>query len=154
MAETKISDIIRNSLEEIRNMIDANTVIGNPIDAGNGSTIIPISRVSMGFASGGLDYGKEKKDNPNFGGAGGTGMTVTPVGFLIAHADGSVEMMNLSQPTANDPAAVSSLMEKVPEIVGRIKDILSKKKDHKKSDEDQKEEDADPASAKDEEDED
>lgn len=129
MAETKISDIIRNSLEEIRNLIDANTIIGNPIDAGNGTTIIPISKVSMGFASGGLDYnGKENKESPNFGGAGGTGLTVVPIGFLIAKEDGSVEMLNVNQPTAGDPAAVSSLLEKAPEFLSRLKDFFAKKK--------------------------
>ena len=62
MAQTKISDIIESSLANLKEMIDANTVVGKPIDTGTGTVIIPISKVSMGFASGGLDYpGKKEK---------------------------------------------------------------------------------------------
>ena len=87
--ENKLQDIIKTSLENIRSMVDANTVIGDPINTESGTTIIPISKISLGFASGGLDYtGKDLKTptSPkpqNFGGGGGTGLSVVPVGFLI-----------------------------------------------------------------------
>ena len=71
MAEKEISGIIAESLESIRSMVDANTIIGTPIDGGAGTTIIPVSKISVGIASGGLDYnGKNKKENEknNFGG--------------------------------------------------------------------------------------
>ena len=65
MAENKIPEIIRSSMENIRSMVDANTVVGNPIATDNGVTIIPVSKVSMGFASGGLDYDKENENKSN-----------------------------------------------------------------------------------------
>ena len=93
MAQTKISDIISNSLESIRSVVDANTIIGTPIDTAGGTVIIPVSKISVGFALGGVDFQSKIKEDSNFGGGGGTGLTVTPVAFLAIKADGSVEMI-------------------------------------------------------------
>ena len=87
--ENKMQDVIATSLQNIKNLIDTNTVIGTPIVA-NGTTIIPISKVSMAYATGGLDYaGKTdpSKEPKNFGAGGGTGLTMQPLGFLIVDAD-------------------------------------------------------------------
>ena len=94
MAESKLKEIIQTSLASIREVIDANTIIGEPIEIGNGSgtVIIPVSKVSMGYASGGVDYfGKNvspAENMSNFGGGGGTGVSVSPVGFLVVKEDG------------------------------------------------------------------
>ena len=132
MAETKVSGIIANALEDIRTVVDANTIIGTPIETNSGTTIIPVSKVSMGIASGGVDYeSKKTAGNNNFGGGGGSGVSVVPVAFLVVHADGSVEMMNVSNPTSK-PADlgynVSSLVERAPEIIEKIKAMIPKKK--------------------------
>jgi len=145
MAETKVSGIIANALEDIRTVVDANTIIGTPIETNAGTTIIPVSKVSMGIASGGVDYeSKKSAGNSNFGGGGGSGVSVVPVAFLVVHADGSVEMMNVSNPTSK-PADlgynVSSLVERAPEIIEKIKSMLPKKKE-KKNAEDAKEDSA------------
>ncbi len=130
--ETKIQDIIRTSLENIRNLVDANTVIGNPINTDAGVTIIPISKVSVGFASGGLDYAvKNEPVNSvkpkNFGGGGGTGLSVQPVGFLIIKTDGSVDMINVGGSAPIDPVGqVTDLIDRAPEIIARIKEIFVK----------------------------
>ena len=142
MAETKVSGLISNALEDIRTIVDANTIIGTPIETNSGTTIIPVSKVSMGVASGGVDYeSKKTSGNNNFGGGGGSGVSVVPVAFLVVHADGSVEMMNVSNPTSK-PADlgynVSSLVERAPEIIEKIKAMLpkkNKKKDAQTSDE-------------------
>lgn len=142
MAETKVSGLISNALEDIRTIVDANTIIGTPIETNSGTTIIPVSKVSMGVASGGVDYeSKKTSGNNNFGGGGGSGVSVVPVAFLVVHADGSVEMMNVSNPTSK-PADlgynVSSLVERAPEIIEKIKAMLpkkNKKKDAQASDE-------------------
>ena len=81
--ENKLQEIIAASLENIRSMVDANTVIGNPINTPQGTTIIPVSKVSLGFASGGLDYAGKSEEAvrariQNFGGGGGTGLSVVP----------------------------------------------------------------------------
>jgi len=132
--ENKIQDIIKTSLENIRSMIDANTVIGNPINTESGTTIIPISKVSMGFASGGLDYnGKIVKPTPaptgaqNFGGGGGTGLSVVPVGFLVVGADGSVSMINVGDKIPSDPVEqIIDLVERSPEIIDKIVSLIKK----------------------------
>ncbi len=131
MAETKISGIIGSALEDIRTIIDANTIIGTPIETNAGTTIIPVSKVSVGLASGGVDYEGKKSQNSNFGGGGGSGLSVVPVAFIVVHSDGSVEMMNVSNPTQK-PADlgynVSSLVDRAPEIIEKIKALLPKKK--------------------------
>ena len=84
--ENKIPEIIRSSLENIRSMVDANTVIGDPIVAAGNVTIIPVSKVSMGTASGGIDYNPKGDGTPraqNFGGGGGTGLSVSVAQFSL-----------------------------------------------------------------------
>lgn len=144
MAENKISGIIETSLEQIRNVVDANTIIGNPINTPNGTTVIPVSKVMVGFASGGVDYlGKNMKkvastsERPaalttNFGGGGGTGVTVQPVGFLVISPDGNVQLLNVGANSAGSGDkidSISSIIEKSPDIIGKIKALFDKKKD-------------------------
>ena len=89
--ENRIPEIIRSSMENIRSMFDANKVVGDPISTPQGTTIIPISKISMGIAASGFDYNPKKEAQPrpqNFGGGGGTGITVNPIGFLIVDKDG------------------------------------------------------------------
>lgn len=130
--ENKLEEIIRTSLENIRSMIDANTVIGDPIATSNGVTVIPISKISVGYASGGLDFnGKDKPANipQNFGAGGGTGVSINPVGFLVVKTDGNVEMINVGQatPDSNDPIEqITELIERCPDIVRRIKNVFKK----------------------------
>ena len=131
--ENKLEEIIRTSLENIRSMIDANTVIGNPISTDNGVTVIPISKVSVGYASGGVDFNGKAKTSElpqNFGGGGGTGVSINPVGFLIVKKDGSIEMINVGQmPGANDPIEqIVDIIERCPQIVRRIKSAFKKDK--------------------------
>ena len=134
--ENKLNDIIQTSLENVRSMVDANTVIGTPINTPNGTTVIPISKIAVGFASGGLDYsGKatEPKTNKNFGGGNGTGVTVSPVGFLVISPTGAVELLNVSKPTQNDTIdQISSFIERSPEIVEKFKAVFAKKKEETK----------------------
>ena len=130
--ENKLQEMIRTSLESIRAMVDANTVVGNPIETPAGTTIIPISKVSVGYASGGLDS-KKVEEKKMFAGGGGTGLSVQPVCFLAVHADGTVEMLPLGTQGAPDSVErIATLIEKTPDILSRIKKLFSKKR--KKSD--------------------
>jgi sporulation protein YtfJ len=127
MAENnKIQEIIKESLENIRTIIDANTVIGTPMETSNGVTIIPVSKISMGFASGGLDFdGKKESSAKNFGGGGGTGLSVQPVGFLVISHEGRVEMINVGQSAPKDTVEqIADLLERTPDIVYRLKMIF------------------------------
>lgn len=135
MAQTKISDIISNSLESIRSVVDANTIIGTPIDTAGGTVIIPVSKISVGFASGGVDFQSKIKEDSNFGGGGGTGLTVTPVAFLAIKADGSVEMIPVASPS--EGSDVAAIMDKVPTLIEKIKALFKKhKKDSDSTDDD------------------
>ena len=139
MSENKISDIISTSLEKIKALADGETVIGNPIATPNGTTIIPVSKVSMGFASGGIDYNGKKAPvgAQNFGGGGGTGITVTPISFLVVSPDGNVQLMPISNPTQTDTVdKVTSFIERSPELLEKIKKVFvseKKKKNTKKA---------------------
>ena len=127
--ETKLQDLIKTSLENIRTLVDANTVVGNPINTENGVTIIPISKISVGIASGGVDYmAKETSPRQNFGGGGGTGLTVNPVGFLVIQKDGRVEMIDVGSKAPADPVGqITDIIDRSPEIIAKIKDIFTKK---------------------------
>lgn len=137
--ENKLQDIIQTSLENIRTMIDANTIIGNPINTESGTTIIPISKISVGFASGGLDYNSKNEPNKpstkpqNFGGGGGTGLTINPVGFLVVNREGEVEMINVGDRLPGDPIEqITNILDRSPEILAKLKALFSKKgKDEK-----------------------
>ena len=128
--ENKIPEIIRSSMESIRSMVDANTVIGDPIATEAGTTIIPISKISIGIASGGVDYNPKKDAQPrpqNFGGGGGTGLTVSPAGFLVIDRHGDVEYINVNQKGKPDPVdQIADLVERTPDIIARIKDLFKK----------------------------
>lgn len=134
--ENKLQDIIQTSLQNIRTLIDANTIIGNPIVTNAGTTIIPVSKVSMGYATGGLDYaGKlEETKTQNFGAGGGTGLSIKPLGFLVIDAQGKVEMINVGMKNPSDPLEqIADLIERSPEIIGKIKALLSKEKTEEKA---------------------
>ena len=134
MPETKISDIIKAALGNIRETADANTIIGDPITTANGTTILPVSKVTVGVATGGLDYVPKKEadsKNANFGGGGGTGLSVTPVAFLVVKADGEIELLNVNNPTdgSNDPVgALMGVIGKAPDLFTKIKNSFGKKK--------------------------
>ena len=124
-ADNKIPDIIQASLENIKSMVDANTVIGKPITTPSGTTILPVSKVSVGIATGGIDFNskKETKDNEkNFGGGGGTGLSVQPVGFLVISPTGSVDMINVGmEHETGILTQIAGFIERSPEIFEKLK---------------------------------
>lgn len=142
--ESNISEMIRNSLDNIKEIAGVDTVIGEPIITPSGVSIIPVSKVTVGFATGGLDYDKNKsadeedgkspkkpdRKSTGFGGGGGTGVSITPIGFLVVTADGQVNMLNVGgpdSPNSNIVDSLTALLEKSPFIVSKLKDIFNKK---------------------------
>lgn len=128
--ENKIPEIIRSSMENIRSMFDANKIIGDPINTPQGTTIIPISKISLGIAASGFDYNPKKDAQPrpqNFGGGGGTGLSVTPIGFLVIDSDGDVEFLNVASKGKPDPVdQIADLVERTPDIIAKIKELFKK----------------------------
>lgn len=117
-----VPNMLENTIAKIREMVDVNSVIGDPITTPDGTTIIPVSKVSVGFGGGGSDYVSKnvnKQENPFGGGAGG-GVKVTPVAFLIVK-DGNVRMLPVATP-ANTTA--DRLVEQIPDALDKFAAFL------------------------------
>lgn len=121
-----MGDIIKASIDGIREFADADCAIGKPIIADGGVTIIPISRISVGFATGGIDYGAKKFSGAqNFGGGGGTGVSITPMAFLTVTKNAEINLIPISKDTSGGVDRAISLFEHSPELLRKIKDALT-----------------------------
>lgn len=120
-----MNDIIKSSLDGIRCFADVNTAMGTPINTPSGVTVIPVSKVTVGFAGGGVDYGAKKlSPTQNFGGGSGTGVSVIPIAFLTVSKDSDIRLIPIDQGEEN-VTKVLSLIERSPDIIERIKKSLS-----------------------------
>ena len=134
--KNKLNELVDTALDNLRGLVDANTVIGTPIVTNSGTTVIPVSKVSIGIAGGGNDYsqkGETASGKASFSGGGGTGLTVTPVAFLVVDANGGVNILNVNSPVASGSAPADTVsqvvgfIERSPELIERIKAIFAKK---------------------------
>ena len=128
MSQT-LSNMIENTLAKVKDMISVNDVVGTPITTADGVTIIPISKVSVGFGGGGSDFVSKnvnKQENP-FGGGVGGGVNVTPVAFIIIKGD-SVRMMPVATP-ANTTA--DRVVELVPDVLDKISAFVDSRTEKK-----------------------
>lgn len=121
--KTPVSEILGISMEKVKEMADVNSVIGEPIKLDDGTTVIPISKVSYGFASGGSDLPSRYEKNL-FGGGAGAGISIKPEGFLVISPDGIAKMVSVD--SGDDP--ISTAINTVPNVVNKINDIMNKKK--------------------------
>ena len=120
-----MSDIIKASLDGIRTFTDMDTVAGRAINTPSGVTVIPISKVTVGFAGGGLDYGGKKiTAAQNFGGGSGTGVSITPIAFLTVGRNAEVNLIPVES-SSSDIERITGLIEQSPEIIQKIKNILT-----------------------------
>ena len=113
-----LPNMLENTIAKIREMVDVNSVVGDPITTPDGVTIIPISKVSIGFGGGGSDFVSKnvnKQENPFGGGAGG-GVKIAPIAFLIVK-DGTVRMLPVAAP-ANTTA--DRIVEMVPDVLDKV----------------------------------
>ncbi|HBX24337.1 MAG TPA: sporulation protein YtfJ [Desulfotomaculum sp.] len=130
-----IEGLMRTAMEAIQEMVSVNSVVGEPVETPDGSVIIPVSRVSCGFGAGGSEFeiaGKSKGGNedeqmsPAFGGGSGAGMSVKPVGFLVA-GNGHVRMLPV-----DGNALLDRLMDMTPQLLSQIQGMFEKAKKDKK----------------------
>ena len=124
-----IDGLMSSAMNSIKEMVDVNTIIGNPVNIPDGTVIIPISRVSFGFAAGGSEFSGNKDSKLPFGGGSGAGVTINPVGFLVV-GNGIVKFVAVGQPTAAD-----KLVDYMPEAIEKIQGFFNKdgkKKEEKK----------------------
>ncbi len=128
MDKHPLGELMDKTMQKIRDMVDVNTVVGSPITTQDGITIIPISKVSFGFASGGTDFNsKNKHENKpnNFGGGAGAGVTIAPVGFLVIK-DGNVRSLSIATPA---DSALDRLVDMLPGVMDQVKGYFDNKKD-------------------------
>ena len=125
MEKRPISDLMETTMQKIRDMIDANTIVGEPITTADGITLIPVSKVSFGLAGGGSDFAKKQEPQNGFGGGIGAGVKVEPVAFIVVNGD-SVRLLHISPPATN---TVDRLIETVPELLDKVTDFINKEKE-------------------------
>lgn len=124
-----IGKMMQETMEHIHTMADVNMVVGQPIATGD-VTLVPVSRVSVGFGCGGVDFGtkaESKKDATGSGGGGGAGLNIDPMAFLVIRGD-NVRLLPILPP-AN--GAVDRAVELLPEVMDKITDFLDKRKEQK-----------------------
>ena len=124
-----LPNMLENTIAKIREMVDVNSVIGTPITTPDGVTIIPVSKVSVGFGGGGSDFVSKhpnKQDNP-FGGGAGAGVNVTPIAFLIVK-DGNVRMLPVAAPASTTADRVVDL---VPEFLDKVSSFIDSRTEKK-----------------------
>ena len=133
MSERPIEGLMETTLEKLKQMVDVNTIIGTPITTPDGATIIPVSKVVYGFASGGSEFSTKKSDSQNlFGGGAGAGVTITPLGFISIY-NGEVKMLNISTYQDSQDRAVGMIPEIVDKVAGIFKKDKKDKEDKKSS---------------------
>ncbi|MBR5708911.1 MAG: GerW family sporulation protein [Oscillospiraceae bacterium] len=128
MDKHPIGSLMETTMSKLRDMVDVNTIIGSPVTTPDGVTLIPVSKVSFGFASGGSDFAaKNQKDSGDnaFGGGGGAGVTITPTVFVIIK-DGNVRLLSVEGST---PDPVTKVIDSIPTVIDKVKELIPDKKE-------------------------
>ncbi len=123
-----LENLVKGAIEKIKEMVDVQTIIGDPVATPNGTVIVPVSKVSIGFGSGGSDL-PTKNAKDLFGGGVGGGVTISPVAFIVIAADGSVKLLQLTVNAPKENAALAL----VPDIVEKITSMIGKDKNKEES---------------------
>lgn len=124
-----IGNLMNTTMEKIKEMIDVNSIIGEPITSPDGTLIIPVSKVSYGFASGGSDLPTKKENKDCFGGGSGAGVTIKPVAFLTVY-QGNVKLLSVDK----QDGAIDVIADKLPEAIDKIQGFFKKDKKDKNND--------------------
>jgi len=119
-----ISDLMSTTMQKMREMIDANTIVGEPITTEDGTMLIPVSKVSFGFVGGGTDF-NQKTDKNGFGGGTGAGVNVTPIAFIIAKAD-KVDIIHVTPTTLS---TVDKVIDAVPTVIDKFSEFMGQHKE-------------------------
>jgi sporulation protein YtfJ len=113
---------METTMQKIREMIDANTIVGEPITTPDGITLIPVSRVCFGFVGGGSDFSQKNESKNGFGGGTGAGVNIIPVAFL-AVKEGKVNMIYITPPASS---TVDRIIEAVPDVIDKFTEFMGK----------------------------
>ena len=125
MAEHPIKGLMETAMKSIKDMVDVNTIVGNPVESKDGTVIIPISKVSFGFGAGGSEFGNRTgvapDTNANFGGGSGGGATIDPVAFMVV-GQGQIKLLPLDK----NPSPIEDVIDKVPTLLDKLSDLCKK----------------------------
>lgn len=123
MENNKIEGLMDSALNKIKEIVNADTIIGESITTEDGTVIIPVSKVSYGFASGGTDFSSRKSDQKDrFGGANGAGVSISPVAFLVV-SNGDVKLLQIE----SFSSSLDRIISMTPDIIDKIKNALKRK---------------------------
>ncbi len=123
MSDHPINSLMDTTMKKIKELIDVNTIVGDPITTPDGTTVIPVSKVSYGFASGGSDLPTKKENRECFGGGSGAGVTITPIGFLSI-SKGNVKLI----PVEKFDSPVDRAVSMIPEAFEKVSSFIKSKK--------------------------
>ncbi len=121
--EHPIGSLMDTTMEKIKEMIDVNTIIGEPITSPDGTLIIPVSKVSYGFAAGGSDLPTKQENKDCFGGGSGAGVTIQPVAFLTVY-QGDVRLVSVDR----EEGTADKLVNMIPDVLKKVKGVFKKDK--------------------------
>ena len=125
MGEHPINNLMSTVMENIKGMIDVNTIIGDPVETSNGTMIIPISKVGFGFAAGGSDIPTKTPAEPKpFGGGSGAGVSISPIGFLVVTPD-QIKLI----PVSSNNTPLDKLVDYIPVAFEKVNTMIKKKRE-------------------------
>ncbi|WP_285765668.1 GerW family sporulation protein [Peribacillus sp. SI8-4] len=134
MSDHPIQGLMKEAMENLKEMVDVNTIIGDPVETPDGSVILTVSKVGFGFAAGGSEFvidgnqqGQQGESKQPFGGGSGGGVSITPIAFLIVGSHG-VKMIHLDEGTH----LLEKMMDLAPQVVDKIQSMLAKKDSNQK----------------------
>ena len=121
--KNNIGNLMDVTMNRLHDIVDVDTVVGTPITTPDGITIIPVSKVSYAFASGGSDFRVKEHANMGFGGGNGAGVKIDPIGFLVVK-EGNVRMVSITPPAAT---TLDRVIEKAPELMDTLQEFIGKR---------------------------
>ena len=122
---TNFEGLVENTMHSIKGLMDSNTIIGEPIYTPDGITLVPISKVSVGFGGGGVEFtGKKIGGERPYGGGNATGVKIDPIGFLVIK-EGVIRMINVTPPASN---TIDRLIDLVPQVMDKVDSFIEKQK--------------------------
>ena len=128
MDKNPIGELMQTTMESVKNILKVDTVVGDPIYTPDGITLVPISKISVGFGGGGVEFNtKSSGDKMPYGGGNATGVKIDPIGFLVIK-DGCVRMVNVTPPASN---TVDRIIDLVPQVIDRVDAFIDKQKAEK-----------------------
>jgi len=125
MENNPIGELMETTMESVKNILKVDTVVGDPIITPDGITLIPVSKISVGFGGGGVELASKKNGEVRpYGGGNATGVKIEPMGFLVVK-DGTVRMVNITPPASN---TVDRVIDLVPQVLDRVDSFITKNK--------------------------